>query len=172
MTTEDYAAILANKANMKPTGFMRKQPPMTENAQSPAKLPQTPTAAPPESKKGKQSSPAAKQNKPATVKSKYFAEKTTIDGLVFDSKKEADRWAHLSLLQRTGGITGLRRQVSLAVDINGKRICRYVADFCYFEQGREVVEDCKSTYTSKLPVYVLKKKLVLAVLGIAIRESI
>ena len=145
---------------------------MTENAQSPAKLPQTPTAAPPESKKGKQSSPAAKQSKPATVKSKYFAEKTTIDGLVFDSKKEADRWAHLSLLQRAGGITGLRRQVSLAVDINGKRICRYVADFCYFEQGREVVEDCKSTYTSKLPVYVLKKKLVLAVLGIAIRESI
>ena len=171
-TEEQFAEVLAKQKNLKPTGNLRRQPPMTENAQSPAKLPQTPTAAPPESKGGKQSSTAAKQNKPATVKSKYFAEKTTIDGLVFDSKKEADRWAHLSLLQRAGGITGLRRQVSLAVDINGKRICRYVADFCYFEQGREVVEDCKSTYTSKLQLYVLKKKLVLAVLGIAIRESI
>ena len=165
MTTDEYAAILAKQKNLKPTGNLRRQPPMTENAQSPAKLPQTPTAAPPESKKGNGGKPAAKQ-------SKYFAEKTTVDGIKFDSKKEADRWAHLSLLQRAGGITGLRRQVSLAVDINGKRICRYVADFCYFEQGREVVEDCKSTYTSKLPVYVLKKKLVLAVLGIAIRESI
>ena len=55
MTTDEYAAILANQANMKPTGNLRRQPPMTENAQSPAKLPQTPTAAPPESKGGKQS---------------------------------------------------------------------------------------------------------------------
>ena len=165
LTPEEYSQILANKANMKPTGNLRRQTPMTPIEQSPAKVSKTATAPLPESKKAKQGKPAAKQ-------SKYFAEKTTIDGLVFDSKKEADRWTHLSLLQRAGGITGLRRQVSLAVDINGKRICRYIADFCYFEQGREVVEDCKSTYTAKLPVYVLKKKLVLAVLGIAIRESL
>ena len=165
ITPEEYAGILANKANMKPTGNLRREAPMIPIEQSPAKTTQTPTAPLLVSKNGISSKAAAKPNK-------FNAKKTVVDGIVFDSKKEADRWTHLSLLQRAGAITGLRRQVSLAVDINGKRICRYIADFCYFEQGREVVEDCKSTYTAKLPVYVLKKKLVLAVLGIAIRESI
>ena len=59
-TEEQFAEVLAKQKNLKPTGNLRRQPPMTENAQSPAKLPQTPTAAPPESKGGKQSSPAAK----------------------------------------------------------------------------------------------------------------
>ena len=165
VTIEEYSQILANKANMKPTGNLRRQAPVLPIEQSPAKVSKTPMAPPLVLKKAVSSKPAAKPNK-------FNAKKTVVNGIVFDSKKEADRWTHLSLLQRAGGITGLRRQVSLAVDINGKRICRYVADFCYFEQGREVVEDCKSTYTAKLPVYVLKKKLVLAVLGIAIRESL
>ena len=73
MTTDEYAAILANQANMQPTGFMKKQPPMTENAQSPAKLPQTPTAAPPKSKKGNGGKPAAKQSRGSQLEQDFLA---------------------------------------------------------------------------------------------------
>jgi hypothetical protein len=45
-----------------------------------------------------------------------------------------------------------------------------VADFCYVEGGVRVVEDLKSEITRKLPVYLIKKHLMLSVLGLQIRE--
>ena len=42
LTPDEYAGILANKANMQPTGNLRRQPPLSPNAQSPAKVPKTP----------------------------------------------------------------------------------------------------------------------------------
>ena len=52
ITPEKYAEILANQANMKPTGNLRRMTPMTPIEQSPAKVAKTATAALPESKKG------------------------------------------------------------------------------------------------------------------------
>lgn len=98
---------------------------------------------------------------------KYFNEPTTVDTLRFDSKAEADRWGQLVAAQQAGAITDLRRQVSYPIDVNGLRICRYVADHVYQEFGQTVVEDVKGKET---PAYVLKRKLMLAVYGIAIRE--
>ena len=110
-------------------------------------------------------------------KSKYGAQKTEYDGIVFDSKREALRWRELALLQRAGEITDLRRQVKFIlvpaqVDENGKiaeRAVSYVADFVYSDMrsGETVVEDAKGMHTRE---YIIKRKLMRYVHGIRIRE--
>ena len=110
-------------------------------------------------------------------KSKYGAQKTEYDGIVFDSKREAIRWRELALLQRAGEITDLRRQVKFIlvpaqVDENGKiaeRAVSYVADFVYSDarSGETVVEDAKGMHTRE---YIIKRKLMRYVHGIRIRE--
>lgn len=88
----------------------------------------------------------------------------------FDSKKEARRWVELFNRQAVGAIHSLRRQVRYPIDVNGFRVCVYVADATYVEGGRLIVEDVKSPMTRKLPAYRLKRKLMAAVFGITIRE--
>ena len=90
----------------------------------------------------------------------------TLNGINFDSKREMQRFSELSLLEKAGQITNLRRQVPLRIDVNGQHICIYKADFQYFEDGKEVTEDSKGVAT---PEFKLKAKLVRAVLGITIR---
>jgi hypothetical protein len=105
-------------------------------------------------------------------RSKYGNKKTTIDGIKFDSKKEAERWLVLQSLEQAGKIRDLRRQVRYSLMVNHKLICAYVADFVYYQgcKASEVVEDVKSDATRKLPVYVMKKKLMAAIHGIEIKE--
>lgn len=105
---------------------------------------------------------------------KYRNKKITIDGITFDSKKEANRWMELKLLERAGEISHLARQVKYELipsqKIDGKvveRACSYVADFVYLEKGKTVVEDTKGF---KTPDYIIKRKLMLQVHGIHIRE--
>jgi len=98
--------------------------------------------------------------------SKYRNNKVTVDGIKFDSQKEAGRWLQLKLLK----VTDLQRQVKFPIVINDQKICKYVADFTYYKNGKLIVEDVKSEFTKKLPVYRLKKKLLKAVLGIEITE--
>ena len=102
---------------------------------------------------------------------KYGARKLKApDGQVFDSVKEFHRWGCLRLLERAGRISDLRRQVSfeLIPKQKGERACSYVADFVYYENGQLVVEDCKGFKTE---VYRIKKKLMLWVHGISIKET-
>jgi len=99
---------------------------------------------------------------------KYKSEPQTIDGKKFDSKKEARRYRELLLLQRAGKISGLRCQVSFTLVVNEVHICRYIADFVYFEDGKKIVEDVKGFLTKE---YKLKRKLMKAVHGIIIRET-
>lgn len=102
---------------------------------------------------------------------KYGARKVKApDGQVFDSVKEFHRWGCLRLLERAGRISGLQRQVKfeLIPKQEGERACYYIADFVYCEDGQKVVEDCKGMKTD---VYKIKKKLMLWVHGIRIRES-
>lgn len=91
----------------------------------------------------------------------------TEDG-TFHSRKEYRRWCDLKILERTGRIQELRRQVPYTIEVNGKRICKYIADFVYLENGQEVVEDVKGKPT---PEYRLKAKLMLAVHGIKLLET-
>ncbi len=105
--------------------------------------------------------------------SKHRNRKTVLDGLTFDSAKEAARYQTLKLWEKVGAIRDLRLQVSYDLwGANGERVARYVSDFTYYsvELGRQVVEDVKSPHTRKLPVYRLKKKLFYASYGYPIEE--
>lgn len=101
--------------------------------------------------------------------SKYHAKKTVVDGIIFQSRKEAKRYQELKLMQRAGLISDLRRQVKyeLIPKQQGERAVSYIADFVYTEDGKTVVEDVKGVRT---PVYKIKKKLMLWRHGIRIRE--
>lgn len=127
-----------------------------------------------------------------SARNKYRAKRTTVDGITFDSKKEANRWQELKLLERAGEISELRRQVAfpLWAATNSKTISQtldtpagrlvkirsdrypngrqatYVADFVYTENGQQVVEDTKGMIT---PVAKLKIAIVEAMLGIRVR---
>lgn len=107
-------------------------------------------------------------------RSKYHAEKTCVDGITFDSKREADRYLVLKSMEEDGTIEDLRRQVRYelipAFDVDGKhyRPVYYVADFVYVEDGKEVVEDVKGMRTD---VYRLKSKLFARRYGKVIKET-
>ena len=106
--------------------------------------------------------------------SKYKSRKYSINGVVFDSKKEANRWFELVLLQKAGQVTDLKRQVKYELipsqRVDGKvaeRACTYVADFVYKQNGKTVVEDTKGFKTKD---YIIKRKLMLYIYGIRIVE--
>lgn len=120
---------------------------------------------------------------------KYGNKKITVDGVTFDSKKEYLRWCELRLLERAGQIADLQRQVKYELipaqyeeferysTKTGKRLkngtrcvekeCSYIADFVYQQNGQTVVEDTKGYRTE---AYIIKRKLMLHIHGIRIRE--
>lgn len=108
---------------------------------------------------------------------KYNNKKITVDGQIFDSKKEANRYKELLLLEKAGEIKDLRTQVKFKLipaqrdEATGKvieRECSYKADFVYYEEdGETVVEDVKGFRTKD---YIIKRKLMLYQYGIRIRE--
>jgi hypothetical protein len=101
---------------------------------------------------------------------KYGNKKVTIGGEKFDSAKEARRYGELVLLGKAGQISDLKRQVKfeLIPRIGNERPCNYIADFTYLENGELVVEDVKGVKTD---AYKIKKKLMLWVHGIRIKET-
>lgn len=113
---------------------------------------------------------------PKVKQSKYRNKKVTIDGITFDSQLEAQRYSELKLMERAGMICDLRRQAKYtlipAQKINNKvieRECCYYADFTYTDAltGEFVCEDAKGMKTKE---YKIKKKLMLYVFGIQIKE--
>lgn len=105
---------------------------------------------------------------------KYRNIKVIVDGIPFDSRKEANRYCELKLLQRAGQIQNLVLQKEFELlpkqEVDGKvveRAVKYRADFTYEENGKTVVEDTKGFRT---PEYILKRKLMLYRYGIQIRE--
>ena len=101
----------------------------------------------------------------------------------YASKKEAQRAFVLKLMQDAGEIRNLREHpVYLLIppqrDAQGKlveRKCEYVADFEYDElqhgEWRKVVEDCKGGDFARTPQYRIKRKLMLFVHKVAVRET-
>ena len=97
---------------------------------------------------------------------KYRAIRTMVDGIYFDSKREANRYSELKMMEKAGIINSLKFQPEFKCMVNGKKVCTYKADFEYLmvdEEGPQgqigyyIVEDVKGF---KTPVYRLKKKLV------------
>lgn len=124
------------------------------------------------------------------IRSKYGNKKiTTPDGQTFDSKKEKERYDTLRLLEKSGQIWNLQRQVKYIllpsvkeqvpaqlktkVSYKEKTLFKetaYYADFVYMENGEEVVEDVKASDSFQDPVYKLKKKLMYMIHHIKIKE--
>lgn len=117
---------------------------------------------------------------------KYHSKKVDYNGIQFDSQKECQRYCELRLLEKAGEITDLELQKKYllipeqrekdTVDSKGKikkgklieRACYYLADFVYKEGDETVVEDTKGFRTKE---YLIKRKLMLHVHGIRIRET-
>lgn len=105
---------------------------------------------------------------------KYHSKKTTVEGIEFDSAKEARRYAELRDMERAGEIQHLRLQVpfellpSFECDGVKYRGMRYIADFVYCRDGKQVVEDTKGAKTRE---YLIKKKLMAYLNHINIEES-
>ena len=100
--------------------------------------------------------------------SKYNAVAIEIDGKRFDSKGEAKRYQELYHLQQARQISHLKRQPVFRIEIYGSLICKYKADFAYYNSENElVIEDFKGM---KTPVYNLKHRLMKEVLGLDIVE--
>ena len=126
---------------------------------------------------------------PKKDRSKYGAEKVTVLGMDFDSRKEARRWFELRALEQAGEISNLQRQVKYVLipaqrefyigktgqKKAGKvleRECAYFSDFTYTDkQGQTIVEDCKGYKGGgAYAVFSIKRKLLLWRYGIRIKE--
>lgn len=110
--------------------------------------------------------------------SKYGASKVEFQGIQFDSKYEMQRYLYLLDLQKQGKISQLRRQqkfilIKKIVKLVPKQLktkvrwdkrvveleSAYHNDFCYIEDSKYITEEFKSQMTSKLPDYILRRKL-------------
>ena len=110
-------------------------------------------------------------------RAKYGNKKVIFDGETFDSKKEAQRFAQLKVLERAGAIGCLERQkkyvlIPKQTGSDGKiaeREVAYIADFVYFDRSKckTVIEDTKGYRT---PEYIIKRKLMRYILGYEIDE--
>jgi hypothetical protein len=102
-------------------------------------------------------------------KSKYNNTKTEVDGIVFDSVKEANRYKELRLLLKVGEIGLLKRQIEYELNPGGTYSLKYVSDFEYIIRatGDRIVEDVKGYRTKE---YLKKRRLMQKVHGIKIIE--
>ena len=106
---------------------------------------------------------------------KYRNQKVMVDGIKFDSKREANRYSELKLMEQAKVIRNLETQKSFQIIIGGVpiltetgRVMTYRADFTYYDVEREesMIEDVKGLPT---PVYRIKKALMRA-MGYTVTE--
>lgn len=125
---------------------------------------------------------------------KYKNRKIIVDGIKFDSKKEAARYKELKMLEKAGVISNLQRQVKYVlipaqyehtgeIYAKGKdkgkpkkgriieRECAYYADFVYTRSGETIVEDVKGYQDGQAyNLFTIKRKLMLYFHKIKISE--
>lgn len=108
------------------------------------------------------------------VKRRPIGKKTRIDGILFDSLAEGQRYTELKALQAAGKISELichpkwdliEEPILLPEQIrqtvySGKAVTNkltFSADFAYLEDGRQIVEDVKGKITKSNYKFVLKE---------------
>lgn len=98
-------------------------------------------------------------------RSKYRAKKTQVDGIIFDSRKEADYYCELRVRKMAGKIKDFERQVPFVLQpkfsYQGKTVreIKYIADFVItYPDGEQEVVDVKGVRTKE---YLLKRKMLL-----------
>lgn len=98
---------------------------------------------------------------------KYHNTKTVADGIKFDSKLEAERYAQLKMMERAGVIRDLELQPeyelipSFKKDGKTWRKTVYKADFRYIlaDNDKTIIEDVKGSISVITDVFRLKQKL-------------
>ena len=122
-------------------------------------------------------------------RSKYGNRKVTIEGINFDSEREAKRYLILKEYQNKGDISDLKLQVvyelipaikelktvvlktkTIQKEVTIQQAITYRCDFTYIKDEKLIVEDVKISPKMLPPEYKLKKKLLRYVHGIDIRE--
>lgn len=110
----------------------------------------------------------------AGKESKMHNVKTKCQDIVFDSKKEAERYAELMVMLKAGLISDLRLQHNITITEgytkpDGERVRPqvYKADFSYVKDGKRIYEDAKGMRTQ---TYINKKKSIYDLKGIDIQE--
>ena len=95
---------------------------------------------------------------------KHGAKKIRVDGILFDSLLEANRYGELKILERAGEVSDIKVHPVFPVEINGIHVCKVILDFAYTDRhGCTVYEDTKGNQTA---LSALKKKMVEAMYGI------
>lgn len=88
---------------------------------------------------------------------KYGNCSCTVDGIRFDSRREADYYGQLKIEQRAGLILNFERQVTFELAVNGKKICAHRVDFLvHYRGGRREVREVKGFATAE---WDIKRKL-------------
>ena len=114
---------------------------------------------------------------------KFRNKPTTVDGIRFDSKREAKRYQQLKLLERAGEISGLELQPKFTFRaVSGEeirypptksgargRVLRYTADFAYIEKGERIIEDVKGGQATQTQAFRIRAALMYSCHGIIIR---
>lgn len=109
---------------------------------------------------------------------KYKSKKAMVNGILFDSRKEASRYVYLKQQEKAGLISDLELQkkfVLIPKQTDGKktveRECAYYADFVYIKDGETIVEDVKGYRNGQAyALFTIKRKLMLYVHGIRVKE--
>lgn len=114
-----------------------------------------------------------------TKSGKVPHQRIVVNGIEFDSKVEHDRYLELLVMEKTGVISELECHPEWEIipkqKIPGHRAflpAHYTADFKYIRDGKQVVEDVKSTYTREDQAYILRRKLMYLVHGIYVEEVV
>jgi len=111
--------------------------------------------------------------------SKYRAKKTEVDGITFDSRREANYYEQLKIMKRGGIISDFQVHPKYIIidsykcPTTGRKIAAttYSADFLVtYPDGREEVIDVKSEATRKKDAYRIKKKAFEQRYGMPIKE--
>lgn len=98
---------------------------------------------------------------------KYHNTKTVADGIKFDSRLEAERYAQLKMMERAGAIRDLELQPEYELIPSFKkggktwRKTVYKADFRYIlaEDDKTIIEDVKGSTAVITDVFRIKQKL-------------
>lgn len=105
-------------------------------------------------------------------RTKYNSRPTEVDGITFDSEKEARYYGQLKMRVRAGDLLKIEVHVTFPLVVNGLKVASYECDFVlHYPDGRREVVDVKSPATKEIGLYKLKKMLMKAIHGIEILEK-
>lgn len=91
---------------------------------------------------------------------KFHNKKIKVDGIVYDSTKEYERHCYLKILEKAGDISNLRFHKD-SITLIEDPLVKYIPDFCYIENGNNIVEDFKGMQTKE---FILKKKMIISMI--------